>query len=312
MARGEADAVLTPEMARLMLTPQINMDKMNDMALGFFLERRGQSVYFEHGGADVGFVCQLVANKEAGYGAAVMTNADNRPDRLINEILQSIAVEYKWKDFVAPVVVPLALGREELADFAGRYRLSSDDVLSVRLVNDKLEGKTSDSPPFELVPASKSEFVRRDSATRYIFERVETGSPTAVKTSDPRGEERAERLPADVMTPLELLLAGDAEAAVKAYKDIQAKDPKDPAVNENRLNNLGYRFLSDKKYREAIVVFKLNVELYPRSWNVYDSLAEAYMNNGEKDLAILNYEKSLTLNPDNVNGAQMLKKLKEQ
>jgi hypothetical protein len=36
------------------------------------------------------------------------------------------------------------------------------------------------------------------------------------------------------------------------------------------------------------------------------------MNNGEKDLAILNYEKSLTLNPDNVNGAQMLKKLKEQ
>jgi Flp pilus assembly protein TadD len=66
----------------------------------------------------------------------------------------------------------------------------------------------------------------------------------------------------------------------------------------------------DKKLGEAIAVFKLNVELYPGSWNVYDSLAEAYMNNGDKELAIANYEKSLALNPENANGAAMLKKLK--
>jgi len=54
------------------------------------------------------------------------------------------------------------------------------------------------------------------------------------------------------------------------------------------------------------------VELYPQSWNVYDSLAEAYMMNGDKDLAIEYYEKSLALNPNNTNGARMLQKLKGQ
>jgi tetratricopeptide (TPR) repeat protein len=48
---------------------------------------------------------------------------------------------------------------------------------------------------------------------------------------------------------------------------------------------------------------------YPRSFNVYDSLGEAYLMNGDKDLAIENYRKSLELNPDNSNAAKMLKKL---
>jgi cytochrome c-type biogenesis protein CcmH/NrfG len=51
------------------------------------------------------------------------------------------------------------------------------------------------------------------------------------------------------------------------------------------------------------------MQLHPESWNVYDSLAEAYMNSGEKTLAIQNYQKSLELNPKNNNAAAMLKKL---
>jgi tetratricopeptide (TPR) repeat protein len=53
----------------------------------------------------------------------------------------------------------------------------------------------------------------------------------------------------------------------------------------------------------------LNVEDYPQSFNVYDSLGEAYMVNKEEELAIKNYQKSLELNPNNTNGAEMLKKL---
>jgi cytochrome c-type biogenesis protein CcmH/NrfG len=54
----------------------------------------------------------------------------------------------------------------------------------------------------------------------------------------------------------------------------------------------------------------LNVEAYPQSGNVYDSLGEAYMVNGEKELAIENYEKSLKLDPDNANAVEMLNKLR--
>lgn len=72
---------------------------------------------------------------------------------------------------------------------------------------------------------------------------------------------------------------------------------------------MGYHLLAQKRIDEAIKVFELNVQEYPKAWNPYDSLAEAYMNAGKKELAIKNYEKSLELNPENKNGAEMLKKL---
>jgi Tfp pilus assembly protein PilF len=55
-------------------------------------------------------------------------------------------------------------------------------------------------------------------------------------------------------------------------------------------------------------VFLLNVELFPESGNAYDSLAEAYMNRGDDDIAIESYKKSLELNSNNNNAVQQLQK----
>jgi cytochrome c-type biogenesis protein CcmH/NrfG len=63
--------------------------------------------------------------------------------------------------------------------------------------------------------------------------------------------------------------------------------------------------------REAILFFKNSVDAHPDSWISYDSLAEAYMINGEEDRAILHYQRSLELNPDNVNAVEMLKRLQQ-
>ncbi len=57
-------------------------------------------------------------------------------------------------------------------------------------------------------------------------------------------------------------------------------------------------------------LFELNVETYPESSNVYDSLGEAFMDAGNKKQAIFNYEKSLALDPSNTNAKKMLEKLK--
>ena len=54
---------------------------------------------------------------------------------------------------------------------------------------------------------------------------------------------------------------------------------------------------------------KINVALYPDAFNAYDSLGEAYMNHGNTELAIANYQKSLELNPENKNAVTMLEKL---
>jgi CubicO group peptidase (beta-lactamase class C family) len=82
-------------------------------------------------------------------------------------------------------------------------------------------------------------------------------------------------------------------------------------INENSINSTGYQLLLAKKLPDCIRVFQLNVELHPESYNVFDSLGEAYMDNGDNEMAIQNYKKSLDLNPKNSNAAAMLKKLEQ-
>ncbi len=108
------------------------------------------------------------------------------------------------------------------------------------------------------------------------------------------------------------LRAGRVDEAVEAYKKIKRETPNNVAVTEERINQLGYTLLGEKKYPEAIAIFNMNVELYPQSANVYDSLAEAYLLSGNKELAIKNYKKSLELDPKNKNAADMIKSLERQ
>jgi tetratricopeptide (TPR) repeat protein len=104
----------------------------------------------------------------------------------------------------------------------------------------------------------------------------------------------------------------DIDAAVRQYRELKSSDPAAYDFAENEFIGLGYRLLHTKKFKEAIEIFKLSVEAYPQSYNTYDSLAEAYMDNGDKDLAIKNYRKSLELNPANANGLKRLKELGAQ
>ena len=83
-----------------------------------------------------------------------------------------------------------------------------------------------------------------------------------------------------------------------------------PENIESRINNMGYFLLEGGKTAEAVEMFRLNVRLYPQSWNVYDSLGEAYATAGQKELAIQNYEKSISLNPKNEDGKAALAKLR--
>jgi len=76
------------------------------------------------------------------------------------------------------------------------------------------------------------------------------------------------------------------------------------------LNQFGRALLDSSKTDEALRVFKLNVEKFPESSRAWSSLAEAYMQSGNKPEAVKSYEKSLELNPRNQNAKEMLDKLK--
>lgn len=102
----------------------------------------------------------------------------------------------------------------------------------------------------------------------------------------------------------------DVESAIKQYHDLKKEHLKDYDFRPTELNSLGYHLLLRvKKIKDAIEIFKLNVEIYPKYANGYDSLAEAYKENGDKLLAIKNYAKSLELNPKNTNAIEELNKI---
>ena len=99
------------------------------------------------------------------------------------------------------------------------------------------------------------------------------------------------------------------DAGVKQYRDLKAAGLATYNFDEGELNSLGYELIRAKKFKEAIRILQLNVEAYPKSSNVYDSLGEAYMDDGDKALAIANYQKSLELNPKNNGAIAMIRKL---
>lgn len=87
---GAPGGILSRATAEEMLTPQVG-----GWGLGLDLGGRGESAQFRHGGANEGFRCALVAFREPGRGAVIMTNSDNG-DALAAELIRSIAAEYGW------------------------------------------------------------------------------------------------------------------------------------------------------------------------------------------------------------------------
>lgn len=98
------------------------------------------------------------------------------------------------------------------------------------------------------------------------------------------------------------------DAITKTAKSIQS-NPNLFMIDDAAINELGYKYLNDKKLAGAFAIFKFNVALNPNSSNVYDSLGEIYLLQKDTINAIENYKKSVALNPDNANALKLLKKL---
>jgi len=103
------------------------------------------------------------------------------------------------------------------------------------------------------------------------------------------------------------------QAVMTRYSELKAAGSSGPySLDENSLIGPGYHFLFAGQTDAALQIFHLEVQEYPKFWNAYDSLGEAYLKAGQKDLAAQNYEKSLELNPQNESGIAALKKIREQ
>jgi len=96
------------------------------------------------------------------------------------------------------------------------------------------------------------------------------------------------------------------------------KDTAHFYLSEDEMNSLGYDFMGNNNpyhlpeqhfYKHAVESLKMNIELFPDSWNAYDSYAEALLADGQKEAALKMYQKSVEINPKNENGKKVIEKL---
>lgn len=174
---GRATQVLTSEMAREMLTAQVG-----NAGLGVFLTGpNGPSRRFTHTGRNAGFDGTLVGYKNGRQGAVVMINRNNN-EGFISEVLESIAREYHWADFLDDtprreyVAVPSAVQTR----YAGSYEAADQPPLVVVHEDDKLFARSGEDAWFRLYPASDTEFFVTENTTRWTFVRAADGSVAEV------------------------------------------------------------------------------------------------------------------------------------
>ena len=101
-------------------------------------------------------------------------------------------------------------------------------------------------------------------------------------------------------------------AALKKYSEIKNEGIENYNTDEDELIELGYDLIYADKVLESIEVFKITTQLHPDSYNAFDSLGEAYYRNNDTSRAIINYKKSLELNPDNKNAVKMIERMESK
>jgi len=288
---------LSKEMTALMLTKSPFVE--DNYGLGTYVYNIKDETYFGQGKWNRGFFGHMTAHKDKGYGVVVLTNSTY--PAFTSELIRSVALAYKWDDFV-PVHKKMKIEQSLVDEITGRYQANGSIVEVFQKDNLLFTKNILDVNAQELIKVSESSFVRRNSSRLLQFKpnaENETLNLLYINSNDGVVASTFVKMDSDKKEPVEFLLKGDFENALIAYNNLKRLDPTHPTVTEDYINDIGYQFFHEDRMTLSQNTFKVNIHLYPDSFKVYDSYAEACMKAGEIDLAILNYSKSLELNPQN-------------
>ncbi|WP_109852217.1 serine hydrolase domain-containing protein [Aquimarina sp. AU58] len=296
--KDKSNKGLSKDMTELMLTPS-SKNRYGQYGLGFSIYNKKDEVYFEHHGWSTGFYSRMTAHRDKGYGVVVLTNTPL--PSFVFEVFRSVALAYEWDNYF-PVHKKIEIEQSLVDKITGRYLANGRIVEVFQKDNQLLYKNILDLEAEELVKVSDSSFVRRNSSRLMQFKpnsENETLNLLYINSNDGTIASTFVKMDTDKKEPVEFLLEGDFDKALNAYRTLKEHDSIYPTATEDYLNDLGYSFLREDRMKLSQDVFKMNMMLYPDSFKVYESYAEACVKIGEIDLAILNYTKSLELNPQN-------------
>ena len=105
----------------------------------------------------------------------------------------------------------------------------------------------------------------------------------------------------------------EGNSASQLIELIKQQDLQNPEydISEKSINRAGYLFMYDSEFQSARIIFEQNIAMYPNSANAWDSYGECLFKLGERENAILAYEKSLELNLRNTNAREKLNEIKQ-
>ena len=300
---GKSITIISQKTAEEFTTPFIDPF----MGLGVFLENREGHIYFNHGGWNEGFSSRFIANKTSGDGIVVLTNT-NKPE-FVEELVRSVAEVYHWPEFNSPVNKILPLNNEDF-NSVGRYGNDTYGFFKIYREKGKLMTINNTEAPMELVKTGKDTYAVREWDFKLkLVKNTQTGKSELLQILRNGKIRQGAKLSDNEKMPLEMILEGNFDEGLEAYRKARIKEENHHLLSESYLNDVGYSLLNKKDFTKAIDVFRLNAALYSGSSNAYDSLGEAYMKAGQKDKAKETYQKLLKINPANENAKNVLKTL---
>jgi CubicO group peptidase (beta-lactamase class C family) len=159
---GKSTRVLSQAMTRRMLGPGLN-----HWGLGPNVGGGAEHPYFEHGGSNAGYQCELIAYED-GDGVVLMTNSDNG-GALIKEVVRTVAYEYQWPDFRPTTHRIARIDPKRFDLLVGSYRLAPTVVLTVTREGDRFFSQATHQGQFEIFPEDEHEYFARDGAASVTF-----------------------------------------------------------------------------------------------------------------------------------------------
>jgi polyisoprenoid-binding protein YceI len=233
-------------------------------------------------------------------------NADSFP----TIFFQSERIERAAEGFVAkgpltmhgvikPVAIPFVMVHGKMKDAWGNIRIGFAGTLRMARKDFGITGNNFWNSVVDLSRMALADTVEIElnvQAEQINFERISFGAQPGKK---PLGA-----------ALLETYSAKGLSAVTAQYALLKRDSAAVYSVGEGQLNTLAYKIMQQGRIDDAIALFKLNVEDFPQSGNVYDSLGEAYLRKGDRANALAAYQKSVALDPQNVGAIEVVRWLK--
>jgi tetratricopeptide (TPR) repeat protein len=205
---------------------------------------------------------------------------------------------------------------EYLKLLQGEY-VSTNDIYIRKIVFTELLGTLFGNDAgytYRIIPVGGENFINPDDKASLIFNSKDKNAVSLLlfgkinlnKVKTVKGSGLAQQR-SMAFTLANVMLKDGIPAAI-AYHKI-AKDSSNYFNTEREMSYAGYYLLQGDKVKEATALLKLDTELFPNSFNAFDSYAEALLIAKDKTLAIENFKKSVQLNPGSQNGLKRLKEL---